>query len=151
MTNHQMSKIAKTAANKIHNIPDYKVIGKVIPDIIKKINGIVVDKKANDVINIIDYINNRIQTKITNVSVDTWDEAFETDWKRNTDYSNPICAIFLVSRGSATINIDNKEYGLNQGELVIVNEWATHKLVNKSSSPLTMLLAQFKWDKEVHK
>jgi len=145
-----MSKIAKIAANKIQNIPDYKVIGKVIPDIVKQINGLVVEKKANDVINIIDYINNRIKTKITNVSVDTWSEAFETDWKRNTDYSNPVCAVFLVSKGSATINIDNKEYGLNQGEIVIVNEWCTHKLINKSSSPLTMLLAQFNWDKEVH-
>ena len=70
-----MSKIAKASANKKHNVPDYKVIGKVIPDIIKKINQLVVEKKANDVINIIDYINNRIQTKITNVSVDTWSEA----------------------------------------------------------------------------
>ena len=145
-----MSKIAKTAANKIHNVPDYKVIGKVIPDITKKINRIVTDKKANDVINIIDYINNRIQTKITNVSVDTWSETFETDWKRNTDYSNPICAVFLVSKGSATINIDNREYELNQGEICIVNEWCNHKLINKTTSPLTMLLAQFKWDKEVH-
>ena len=108
------------------------------------------DKKANDVINIIDYINNRIQTKITNVSVDTWSETFETDWKRNTDYSNPICAVFLVSKGSATINIDNREYELNQGEICIVNEWCNHKLINKTTSPLTMLLAQFKWDKEVH-
>jgi len=141
-----MSKIAKTAANKIHNVPDYKVIGKVIPDITKKINRIVTDKKANDVINIIDYINNRIQTKITNVSVDTWSETFETDWKRNTDYSNPICAVFLVSKGSATINIDNREYELNQGELCIVNEWCNHKLINKTTSPLTMLLAQFKWN-----
>jgi gentisate 1,2-dioxygenase len=145
-----MSKIAKIAANKIQNIPDYKVIGKVIPDITKKINKIVTDKKANDVINIIDYINNRIQTKITNVSVDTWSETFETDWKRNSDYSNPICAVFLVSKGSATINIDNREYELNQGELCIVNEWCNHKLINKTTSPLTMLLAQFKWDKEVH-
>ena len=150
MTNHQMSKIAKASANKKHNVPDYKVIGKVTPDIVKKINGIVIDKKANDVINIIDYINNRIQTKITNVSVDTWSEAFETDWKRNSDYSNPVCAVFLVSKGSAIVNIDNREYILNQGEICIVNEWCNHKLVNKSSSPLTMLLAQFKWDKEVH-
>ncbi len=145
-----MSKIAKIAANKIQNIPDYKVIGKVIPDITKKINKVVTDKKANNVINIIDYINNRIQTKITNVSVDTWSETFETDWKRNSDYSNPICAVFLVSKGSATINIDNREYELNQGELCIVNEWCNHKLINKTTSPLTMLLAQFKWDKEVH-
>ena len=41
MTNHQMSKIAKASANKKHNVPDYKVIGKVTPDIVKKINGIV--------------------------------------------------------------------------------------------------------------
>ncbi len=148
--NHQMSKIAKASANKKHNVPDYKVIGKVIPDIVKQINGIVIDKKANDVINIIDYINNRIQTKITNVSVDTWSEAFETDWKRSSDYSNPVCAVFLVSKGSAIVNVDNREYRLNQGEICIVNEWCNHKLVNKSSSPLTMLLAQFKWDKEVH-
>jgi len=102
------------------------------------------------VINIIDYINNRIQTKITNVSVDTWSEAFETDWKRNSDYSNPVCAVFLVSNGSATVNVDNREYRLNQGEICIVNEWCNHKLVNKSSSPLTMLLAQFKWNSEIH-
>jgi gentisate 1,2-dioxygenase len=145
-----MSKIAKASANKKHNIPDFKVVGKVTPDIVKKINGLVVDKKANDVINIIDYINNRIQTKITNVSVDTWDDAFETEWKRSNDYSTPTCAVFLVSKGSATINIDNKEYGLSHGELILVNEWCNHKLVHKTSSPLTMLLAQFKWDKEVH-
>ena len=48
------------------------------------------------------------------------------------------------------MNIDNKEYGLNQGEICIVNEWCNHKLVNKTSSPLTMLLAQFKWNSEIH-
>ena len=55
-----MSKIAKVQANKKHNVPDFKVIGSVIPDIIKKINGIVIEKKKNDVIDVIDYINNRI-------------------------------------------------------------------------------------------
>lgn len=145
-----MSKIAKAQANKTHNVPDFKVIGKVTPDIIRKINGIVIDKKANEVINIIDYVNNRIQTKITNVSVDTWDEAFETDWKRSGDYSTPTCAVFLVSKGSASVHVEKRQYQLTAGQLCFVNEWCTHKLVNNSSAPLTMLLAQFKWDKEVH-
>ena len=145
-----MSKIAKNSANKKHNVPDFKVLGIVKPEISDKINDLVKEKKANEVINIIDYINSFVKAKIINVSVDTWSEAFETDWKRNGDYSNPVCAVFLVSNGSATVNVDNREYRLNQGEICMVNEWCNHKLVNKSSSPLTMLLAQFKWDKEVH-
>tara|TARA_B110001454_G_scaffold96665_1_gene91529 strand:- start:140 stop:583 length:444 start_codon:yes stop_codon:yes gene_type:complete len=145
-----MSKIAKAQANKTHNVPDFKVIGQVIPDIIRKINGIVIEKKENDVIEVIDYINNRIQTKITNISVDTWDEAFETDWKRSGDYSTPTCAIFLVSRGSAAVHVEQDQYQLSTGQLSIVNEWCTHKLVNTSKSPLTMLLAQFTWDHTKH-
>jgi mannose-6-phosphate isomerase-like protein (cupin superfamily) len=146
----QMSKIAKVQANKKHNVPDFKVIGSVIPDIIKKINGIVIEKKENDVIDVIDYINNRIQTKITNISVDTWDEAFETDWKRSSDYSTPTCAVFLVAKGSALVHVEKKQYELSTGKICIVNEWCTHKLVNTSSAPLTMLLAQFTWDSTIH-
>ena len=145
-----MSKIAKAQANKTHNVPDFKVIGQVIPDIIRKINGIVIEKKENDVIEVIDYINNRIQTKITNISVDTWDEVFETDWKRSGDYTTPSCAIFLVSRGSVSVHVDKDQYLLTRGQLCIVNEWCTHKLVNTSKSPLTMLLAQFTWDHTKH-
>jgi hypothetical protein len=63
-----MSKIAKASASKKHNVPDFRIVGKTTPDIVKKINQLVVEKKANDVINIIDYINNRIKTQITNVS-----------------------------------------------------------------------------------
>ena len=57
-----MSKIAKASASKKHNVPDFRIVGKTTPDIVKKINQLVVEKKANDVINIIDYINNRINS-----------------------------------------------------------------------------------------
>ena len=145
-----MSRLARTSANKKHNVPDFKVWGIVKPEISDKINDLVKEKKANEVINIIDYINSFLKTKITNVSVDTWDEAFETDWKRSGDYSTPICAIFLVTNGSASVYVDKDEYEMTSGKLCLVNEWCTHKLVNKSSAPLTMLLAQFKWDSERH-
>ena len=145
-----MSKIARNSANKKHNVPDFKVLGVVKSEISDKINDLVKEKKANEVINIIDYINSFVKAKITNVSVDTWDEAFETAWKRSNDYSTPTCAIFLVTKGSASVHVDKDQYEMTTGRLYSVNEWCTHKLVNKSSAPLTMLLAQFKWDKEVH-
>ena len=47
-----MSKIAKASANKKHNVPDFRIVGKTTPDIVKKINQLVVEKKANDVISI---------------------------------------------------------------------------------------------------
>ena len=145
-----MSKLARNSANKKHNVPDFKVLGIVKSEISDKINDLVKEKKANEVINIIDYINSFVKAKITNVSVDTWDEAFETAWKRSNDYSTPTCAIFLVTKGSASVHVDKDQYEMTTGRLYSVNEWCTHKLVNKSSAPLTMLLAQFKWDKEVH-
>jgi len=145
-----MSKIAKNSANKKHNVPDFKILGVVKSEISDKINDLVKEKKANEVINIIDYINSFVKAKITNVSVDTWDEAFETAWKRSNDYSTPTCAIFLVTKGSASVHVDKDQYEMTTGKLYSVNEWCTHRLVNKSSAPLTMLLAQFKWDKEVH-
>ena len=145
-----MSKIARNSANKKHNVPDFKILGVVKSEISDKINDLVKEKKANEVINIIDYINSFVKAKITNVSVDTWDEAFETAWKRSNDYSTPTCAIFLVTKGSASVHVDKDQYEMTTGKLYSVNEWCTHKLVNKSSAPLTMLLAQFKWDKEVH-
>ena len=119
-------------------------------EISDKINDLVIEKKANEVINIIDYINSFVKAKITNVSVDTWDEAFETDWKRSNDYSTPTCAIFLITKGSASVHVDKDQYEMTTGKLYSVNEWCTHKLVNKSSSPLTMLLAQFDWDSNIH-
>ena len=145
-----MSKLARNSANKKHNVPDFKILGVVKSEISDKINDLVKEKKANEVINIIDYINSFVKAKITNVSVDTWDEAFETAWKRSNDYSTPTCAIFLVTKGSASVHVDKDQYEMTTGRLYSVNEWCTHKLVNKSSAPLTMLLAQFKWDKEVH-
>ena len=145
-----MSKLARNSANKKHNVPDFKVLGVVKSEISDKINDLVIEKKANEVINIIDYINSFVKAKITNVSVDTWDEAFETAWKRSNDYSTPTCAIFLITKGSASVHVDKDKYQMSSGQLCMVNEWCTHRLVNKSSSPLTMLLAQFKWDKEVH-
>ena len=145
-----MSKLARNSANKKHNVPDFKILGIVKPEITQKINDLVIEKKANEVINIIDYINSFLKTKITNVSVDTWDEAFETAWKRSNDYSTPTCAIFLVTKGSASVHVDKDQYEMTTGKLYSVNEWCTHKLVNKSSAPLTMLLAQFKWDSERH-
>jgi len=143
-----MSKIAKASANKKHNVPDFKIVGKTTPDIVKKINQLVVEKKANDVISIIDYINNILSTTITNVSVDTWSDGFTTEWKRNADYSTPICGVFLVSKGSVVIEVDKREYNIEQGELCFVNEWSNHRLINRSVGELTMLLAQFVWNKE---
>jgi len=143
-----MSKIAKASANKKHNVPDFRIVGKTTPDIVKKINQLVIEKKANDVISIIDYINNRLSTKITNVSVDTWSDGFTTEWKRNPDYSTPICAVFLVSKGSVVIEVDKREYNVGQGELCFVNEWSNNRLINRSVGELTMLLAQFVWNKE---
>ena len=145
-----MSRLARISANKKHNIPDFKILGEISPEISGKINDLVKEKKANEVINIIDYINSFVKAKITNVSVDTWDEAFETDWKRSNDYSTPTCAIFLVTNGSASVHVDKDQYEMSTGKLYLVNEWCTHKLVNKSSTPLTMLLAQFNWDSELH-
>jgi len=145
-----MSKIAKAQANKTHNVPDFKVVGMISSDITRKVNNLVIEKKANEVINIIDYINSFVKAKITNVSVDTWDEAFETDWKRSNNYSIPTCAIFLVTNGSASVHVDKDQYQLSTGQLCLVNEWCTHKLVNTSKAPLTMLLAQFNWDSNIH-
>jgi len=145
-----MSRLARNSANKKYNVPDFKIMGIVKPEISGKINDLVKEKKANEVINIIDYINSFVKAKITNVSVDTWNEAFETDWKRSNDYSTPTCAIFLVTDGSASVQVDKDQYEMTAGKLYIVNEWCTHKLVNKSSTPLTMLLAQFNWDSEIH-
>jgi hypothetical protein len=105
-----MSKLAKSAANKTHNIPDFGVVGAVSSDILRKVNGLVTEKKANEVINIIDYINEFVKAKITNVSVDTWDEAFQTDWKRSGDYTTPTVAMFLVTKGSAYLHVDKDEY-----------------------------------------
>ena len=140
-----MSKIAKAAASKQFKLEDMTIVGKTSPDIVKKINQLVIEKKANDVINIIDYLNNKLETQITNVSVDTWSEGFTTEWKRNSDYSTPICAVFLVSTGSVIVDVDNREYNLSAGELCFVNEWANHRLINRSNDELTMLLAQFIW------
>jgi len=145
-----MSRLARNSANKKHNIPDFKVLGNISLEITQKINDLVTEKKANEVINIIDYINSFVKAKITNVSVDTWNEAFDTDWKRSGDYSTPTCAIFLVTNGSASVHVDKDQYEMSSGQLCIVNEWCTHKLVNKSSAPLTMLLAQFTWDHTKH-
>lgn len=145
-----MSRLVKASANKTHKVPDFKVVGVVSKDIVAKINQLVIEKKTNEVVNIIDYINSFVNAKITNVSVDTWDEAFETEWKRSSDYSTPTCAIFLVTEGSASVHIDKDQYQLAMGNLCFVNEWSTHKLVNSSSTPLTMLLAQFKWNVEIH-
>ena len=143
-----MSKIAKAAASKQFKLEDMTIVGKTSPDIVKKINQLVIEKKANDVINIIDYLNNKLETQITNVSVDTWSEGFTTEWKRNSDYSTPICAVFLVSNGSVIVDVDNREYNLSAGELCFVNEWANHRLINRSNDELTMLLAQFTWKEE---
>ena len=145
-----MSRLARNSANKKHNIPDFKVLGNISLEITQKINDLVTEKKANEVIIIIDYINSFVKAKITNVSVDTWNEAFDTDWKRSGDYSTPTCAIFLVTNGSASVHVDKDQYEMSSGQLCIVNEWCTHKLVNKSSAPLTMLLAQFTWDHTKH-
>ena len=145
-----MSKLARNSANKKHNVPDFKILGVVKSEISDKINDLVIEKKANEVINIIDYINSFVKAKITNVSVDTWDEAFETDWKRSNDYSTPTCAIFLVTRGSASVHVGKDQHEMTAGKLCLVNEWCTHKLVNTSTAPLTMLLAQFNWNSEIH-
>ena len=138
-----MSKIAKAAASKKFKLDDMTMLGKISSDIVNKVNQLVVEKKANDVISIIDYINNKLKNQITNVSVDTWSEGFTTEWKRNSDYSTPICAVFLVSKGSVVIDVDKREYNLSAGELCFVNEWANHRLINRSNGELTMLLAQF--------
>ena len=145
-----MSKLARTSANKKHNVPDFKIIGKVSSNIVDRINDLFKDKKENEVIDIIDYISSFVNAKITNVSVDTWDEAFTTEWKRSNDYSTPTCAIFLVTTGSATVHVDKDQYQMSASQLCIVNEWCTHKLVNSSRAPLTMLLAQFTWDTTKH-
>ena len=110
-----MSKIAKAAASKKFKLDDMTMLGKISSDIVNKVNQLVVEKKANDVISIIDYINNKLKNQITNVSVDTWSEGFTTEWKRNSDYSTPICAVFLVSKGSVVIDVDKREYNLSAG------------------------------------
>ena len=145
-----MSRLARNSANKKHNMPDFKVLGNVSSEISGKINDLVKEKKENEVINIIDYINSFVKCKIYNVSVDTWTEPFESDWKRNSDYDKPTCGIFLVSNGTAQLHVDKEKHNLLTDKLCFVNEWCTHRLVSTSTSPLTMLLAQFNWDSNIH-
>ena len=131
-------------------MPDFKILGNVPSEISRKINDLILIKNENDIVNIIDHINSIVECKIYNVSVDTWTEPFESDWKRNSDYDKPTCGIFLVSNGTAQLHVDKEEHNLLADKLCFVNEWCTHRLVSTSTSPLTMLLAQFNWDSEIH-
>ena len=58
--------------------------------------------------------------------------------------------MFLCTKGSAYLHVDKDEYEMQTGQICFVNELCTHKLVNTSSAPLTMLLAQFTWDTTIH-
>ena len=145
-----MSRLAKLSASKKHNIPDFKVLGNISSEISRKINDLVLIKNENDIVNIIDHINSVVECNIYNVSVDTWTEPFESDWKRNLDYSKPTCAVFLVSNGTAKLHVDKEEHNLLTDKLCFVNEWCSHRLISTSTSPLTMLLAQFDWDSKIH-
>ena len=131
-------------------MPDFKILGNVPSEISRKINDLILIKNENDIMNIIDHINSIVECKIYNVSVDTWTEPFESDWKRNSDYDKPTCGIFLVSNGTAQLDVDKEKYNLLTDKLCFVNEWCTHRLVSTSTSPLTMLLAQFNWDSNIH-
>lgn len=145
-----MSRLAKLSANKKYNIPDFKLLGNITPEISRKINDLVTEKKANEVINIIDYINSVVGCKIYNVSIDTWNEPFISDWKRNFDYDKPTCSIFLVSNGTAQLHVDKEKYILSVDNLCFVNDWCAHRVESTTKSPLTMLLAQFDWDSNIH-
>jgi mannose-6-phosphate isomerase-like protein (cupin superfamily) len=145
-----MSRLVKLSASKKHNMPDFKILGNVPSEISRKINDLILIKNENDIMNIIDHINSIVECKIYNVSVDTWTEPFESDWKRNSDYDKPTCGIFLVSNGTAQLDVDKEKYNLLTDKLCFVNEWCTHRLVSTSTSPLTMLLAQFNWDSNIH-
>lgn len=145
-----MSRLVKLSASKKHNMPDFKILGNVPSEISRKINDLILIKNENDIMNIIDHINSIVECKIYNVSVDTWTEPFESDWKRNSDYDKPTCGIFLVSNGTAQLDVDKEKYNLLTDKLCFVNEWCTHRLVSTSESPLTMLLAQFDWNSKIH-
>ena len=145
-----MSRILKIAQNKKYNVPDFKVMGTISPEISDKINNMSTSKKENDVIDIIDHINSALGCEIYNVNVDTWTEPFKSDWKSSTVYDKPIGRLFLVTKGKTQLHVEKEIYELVQNKIYFVNEWSTHRVVSTSSALLTILLASFDWDSSIH-
>jgi|TARA_B100000941_G_C28395762_1_gene495249 hypothetical protein len=145
-----MSKLVRDSFDKKHNMPITKVMGTVSSDIGNKINQMVLSGVTADAKAIVDHINTILKTEISGISADQFPEPFESEPKSNADYTNPTGLFFLVTKGSASVNIDGKTNILGLNKVFFINERYPYAILSPTKEKLIMMSAKFTWDKIKH-
>ena len=145
-----MSKLVRDSFDKKHNMPITKVMGTVSSDIGNKINQMVLSGVTADAKAIVDHINTILKTEISGISADQFPEPFESEPKSNADYTNPTGLFFLVTKGSASVNIDGKTNILGLNKVFFINERYPYTILSPTKEKLIMMSAKFTWDKIKH-
>ena len=131
-------------------MPITKVMGTVSSDIGNKINQMVLSGVTADAKAIVDHINTILKTEISGISADQFPEPFESEPKSNADYTNPTGLFFLVTKGSASVNIDGKTNILGLNKVFFINERYPYAILSPTKEKLIMMSAKFTWDKIKH-
>ncbi len=145
-----MSKLVRDKFNQEYGMPTTKVMGTISSDIGNRINQMVLSGDTTNAKQIVDHINTMLQTEISGISADQFPDPFESEPKSNSDYTKPTGLFFLVTKGNASVQIDNKVNVLGLNKVVFINERCPYVILSPTKEKLIMMSAKFMWDKSKH-
>ena len=145
-----MSRILKRKFQSIHNMPSYKVMGTVSPEIMKKLTDLTVNKNTEVAQEIVTAIAQVLKANITGMAADAYVEPFETDWINRLNYETPTGIFYLISEGDADIQFPKESVKIQPGKVYFVDERQTFKISSPNNTRVCLMSGRFTWNKEVH-
>ena len=145
-----MSKIVRQIFNKKHSMPDSKVMGTINSKISSKLTRLIMSGDKSDIVEIIDHINVILDTRISNISADLFQEPFTSNAIISSNYDEPTGVFYLINQGNAELIVGSTRIKLMNNKIVFVNERNSHYIEKLNKSNLVMLSGRFTWDIEKH-
>lgn len=145
-----MSKIVRQIFNKKHSMPDSKVMGTINSKISSKLTRLIMSGDKSDIVEIIDHINVILDTRISNISADLFQEPFTSNAIISSNYDEPTGVFYLITQGNAELIVGSTRIKLMNNKIVFVNERNSHYIEKLNKSNLVMLSGRFTWDIEKH-
>lgn len=131
-------------------MPDSKIMGTINDKISKKLTKLITTGDKSDIVEIIDSINVILDTRISDISADSFPEPFTGRPQISQDYDNPTGVIFLITRGVADLCVGANTVRMLENRIYFVNERNSYYIEKQNKSNLIMLSARFVWDAERH-
>jgi len=146
-----MSKIQRARFRKQHNMPSWKVMGRVSEKTGQALKNLVLGNDTSNMSFIVNSITNLLSVPIYDISADSYSGEIQTAWKRSKNYTTAEGIFFLSADGEATIDfISDESVVIRPHQVVFVDDRQQYRLTSNTKTRLILLSGKFLWDSTTH-